>query len=190
MANKTILVTGSTGWLGGKLCEALVARGITVVGLARRDTEVAGVMSVRADLATGAGLGKLEGLEFDCCVHLAAVAGWGALADCLEVNVQGTRRLFDALAGACTRFVVASSISTVGTGRGLPQHPPQELPMSDTHPYVGYPWAYALSKWQMEQLVRFIATQNDRENPDAPLDIIRSATSGAATDTGASNMRS
>ena len=43
--------------------------------------------------------------------------------------------------------------------------------MSDTHPYVGYPWAYALSKWQMEQLVRFIATQNDRENPDAPLDI-------------------
>ena len=62
--------------------------------------------------------------------------------------------------------------------------------MADTHPYVGYPWAYALSKWQMEQLVRFIATQNDRENPDAPLDIIRSATSGAATDTGASNMRS
>ena len=65
------------------MCEALVARGITVVGLARRDTEVAGVMSVRADLATGAGLEKLEGLEFDCCVHLAAVAGWGALADCL-----------------------------------------------------------------------------------------------------------
>ena len=87
MANKTILVTGSTGWLGGKLCEALVARGVNVVGMARRDTEVAGVMSVRADLATGAGLEKLEGLEFDCCVHLAAVAGWGALADCLEVKV-------------------------------------------------------------------------------------------------------
>ena len=41
MAKKTILVTGSTGWLGGKLCEALVARGVNVVGLARRDTEVA-----------------------------------------------------------------------------------------------------------------------------------------------------
>ena len=37
MAQKTILVTGSTGWLGGKLCEALVARGVNVVGLARRD---------------------------------------------------------------------------------------------------------------------------------------------------------
>ena len=173
MANKTILVTGSTGWLGGKLCEALVSRGVKVVGLARRDTEVAGVLSVRADLATGAGLEKLKGLEFDCCVHLAAVAGWGALADCLEVNVQGTQRLFDALAGACTRFVVASSISTVGTGHGIRGRgfPPQQLPMSDTHPYVGYPWAYALSKWQMEQLVNFIATQNDRENPDAPLDI-------------------
>ena len=159
---KTILVTGSTGWLGGKLCEALVVRGAKVVGLARRKTEVAGVTSLTADLATGAGLEKLNDFdvcEIDCCVHLAAVAGWGALADCLEVNVQGTRRLFDALAGACTRFVVASSISTVGTGR--PDHPPQQLPMSDTHPYVGYPWAYALSKWQMEQLVRFIATQND-----------------------------
>ena len=87
MAKKTILVTGSTGWLGGKLCEALVARGVNVVGMARRDTEVAGVMSVRADLATGAGLEKLQGLEFDCCVHLAAVAGWGELGDCLEVNV-------------------------------------------------------------------------------------------------------
>ena len=87
MAQKTILVTGSTGWLGGKLCEALVARGVNVVGMARRDTEVAGVMSVRADLATGAGLEKLQGLEFDCCVHLAAVAGWGELGDCLEVNV-------------------------------------------------------------------------------------------------------
>ena len=38
--------------------------------------------------------------------------------------------------------------------------------MSDTHPYVGYPWAYALSKWQMEQLVRFIATRESE-----PLDI-------------------
>ena len=35
MAKKTILVTGSTGWLGGKLCEALVARGVNVVGLQR-----------------------------------------------------------------------------------------------------------------------------------------------------------
>ena len=41
---KTILVTGSTGWLGGKLCEALVARGMCVVGLARRQTEIARVV--------------------------------------------------------------------------------------------------------------------------------------------------
>ena len=172
MDKKTILVTGSTGWLGGKLCEALVARGVNVVGLARRKTEIDGLRGcVMADLSTGEGLEFLSrrASEIDCCVHLAAVAGWGELGDCLEVNVQGTRRLFDALAGACTRFVVASSISTVGTGR--PNYPPQQLPMPDTHPYVGYPWAYALSKWQMEQLVQFIATKNNCENPDAPLDI-------------------
>ena len=60
MANKTILVTGSTGWLGGKLCEALVARGVKVVGLARRETKITGVKSLTADLATGAGLEKLN----------------------------------------------------------------------------------------------------------------------------------
>ena len=43
MDRKTILVTGSTGWLGGKLCEALVARGVNVVGLARRKTEIDGL---------------------------------------------------------------------------------------------------------------------------------------------------
>ena len=37
------MVTGSTGWLGGKLCEALVARGVNVVGLARRKTEIDGL---------------------------------------------------------------------------------------------------------------------------------------------------
>jgi len=77
MANKTILVTGSTGWLGGKLCEALVARGMNVVGLARRKTEIDGLMGcVMADLSTGKGLEFLSALRIDCCVHLAAVAGW------------------------------------------------------------------------------------------------------------------
>ena len=59
------MVTGSTGWLGGKLCEALVGRGAKVVGLARRKTEVAGVTSLTADLATGARrrARKIEGLR-------------------------------------------------------------------------------------------------------------------------------
>ena len=87
MANKTILVTGSTGWLGGKLCEALVARGVNVVGLARRKTEIDGLMGcVMADLSTGKGLEFLSALRIDCCVHLAAVAGWGELADCLATD--------------------------------------------------------------------------------------------------------
>ena len=94
------------------------------------------------------------------------------------MNVQGTLRLFDALlAGGCTRFVVASSISTVGTGR--PDHPPQQLPMADTHPYVGYPWAYALSKWQMEQVVQFIATRESE-----PLDVIMLRIGCCLTDPG------
>ena len=110
MANKTILVTGSTGWLGGKLCEALVARGVNVVGLARRKTEIDGLMGcVMADLSTGKGLEFLSALRIDCCVHLAAVAGWGELADCLEQQRRSLReggpQLYEGLRGPHLRPV-------------------------------------------------------------------------------------
>eukprot|EP00966_Prymnesium_polylepis_P271281 6267989-Prymnesium_polylepis.1 len=168
-----VLITGTTGWIGGRLAAALVARGVRVLGLARRETEVAGVTSVTADISTGAGLEKLPDVgRIDCCVHLAAVAGWCTLEAGLEVNVQGTRRLFDALLPlGCTRFVVASSIAAVGTGR--PHHAPRRLPMPDDHPYAGYPWPYALSKIQTEQLVQFIATRHEHESGAArpPLDV-------------------
>ena len=65
------MVTGSTGWLGGKLREALVARGVKVVGLARRETKITGVKSLTADLATGAGLEKLN--DFDIKIKVDQV---------------------------------------------------------------------------------------------------------------------
>ena len=111
MAQKTILVTGSTGWLGGKLCEALVARGVNVVGLARRKTEIDGLRGcVMADLSTGEGLEFLSALRIDCCVHLAAVAGWGELADCLRSIRGASARTGGRKARRCTRVEM--------TGRG------------------------------------------------------------------------
>ena len=57
---KTILVTGSTGWLGGKLCEALVARGVNVVGLARRDTIDGLTRSATSGAATDTGASNMR----------------------------------------------------------------------------------------------------------------------------------
>lgn len=161
-----VLVTGTTGWIGKALAAALVEQGENVVGLARRACDVPGVVNVQADLATGAGLEKLKGMKFKVCVHLAASAGWCSLEQGLEINVQGTRRLLDAVAPLeCKKFIIASTISAIGTG--APDHPPVKVPFPDDHPFVGHPWPYALSKIQMEQLIHFIAANERLSQPDA-----------------------
>ena len=38
-----VLITGTTGWLGGELAKKLAEQGHSVVGLARRATEIEGV---------------------------------------------------------------------------------------------------------------------------------------------------
>lgn len=160
-----VLVTGTTGWIGKALAVALVEKGEKVVGLSRRSCDVPGVVNMQADLATGAGLEELKGMKFKACVHLAAAAGWCSLEQGLEINVQGTRRLLDAVAPlGCKRFILASSISAIGTG--IPDDPPVHLPIPDEHPYVGHPWPYALSKINVEQLARFIAAKDKIEQTD------------------------
>lgn len=158
---KTILVTGTTGWLGALLARRLIAAGdVRVIGLARRASGIQGVVDVRADLSTGAGLDTLKKYvgNIDTCIHLGGVAGWCSVEQGLTVNVQGTQRLFAALSGICHKFVVASSIAAVGTG--LPDHPPSALPMPDEHRFAGYPWPYGLSKAQVEEVCRFLVAQD------------------------------
>ena len=51
-----VLVTGTTGWLGGELAKKLAEQGHSIVGLARRATKIEGVTSVQADLEDGASI--------------------------------------------------------------------------------------------------------------------------------------
>ena len=167
----TILVTGTTGWIGRHLAERLAKAGdVRVLGLARRASGLKGVIDIRADLSTGKGLEALAAHgRIDACVHLGGVVGWCSLEQGLSVNVQGTLRLIEALKGTCSKFVVASSIAAVGTG--LPKCPPLMMPMPDEHPYAGFPWAYALSKIQVEELCQMLVAQDARE-PDPTLDVM------------------
>ena len=75
-----VLVTGTTGWLGGELAKKLAEQGHTVVGLARRATKIEGVTSVQADLEDGASITRAinEHGPFDVVVHLAGCLGWCA----------------------------------------------------------------------------------------------------------------
>ena len=89
--SKTILVTGAAGFIGSHLCQRLLQRGDTVIGLdnlndyyevslkenrLKRLTGKDNFTFVKCDLADRAGMEKLfAGAEFDAVVNLAAQAG-------------------------------------------------------------------------------------------------------------------
>lgn len=120
-----VALTGATGYTGGKLLAALLARGDTVSALARPTSAQAREGSVRwieGDLADGRALDLLvEGAE--AVVHVAAVYRTAGHADSYyrEVNVGGTERLLEAAARfGARRFVHTSTVGVHGDVRNPP----------------------------------------------------------------------
>jgi nucleoside-diphosphate-sugar epimerase len=117
MASSRYLITGATGFVGGHLAEACVARGHSVSTLARKDSDTAflerlAVTVQRGDLTDAEAVRRaVEGA--DVVVHCAAKVGdWGPVEDYRAVNVDGLRSLLDACRGrSIQRFV---HISTLG----------------------------------------------------------------------------
>lgn len=104
-----VLVTGSTGFVGGAVAAALRARGDEVVGVSRKPAADA----ISWD-AVGAEIGA-----FDAVVNLAGetIAGrWNAKKKraILDSRVEGTRTLVEAIARAAARPRVLVSASAVG----------------------------------------------------------------------------
>ena len=160
----TILITGTSGFIGNALALSLAAKH-DVIGLSRELTLVDGITAIQGDFANADDLHKLDVHEdIDGLIHLAAVTGGGTTEECIEVNVAGTHRLLRYLIDRGTQqFVLASSIAAVGmqsTG-----FRPQQLPMPDEHPCVGE-GGYGFSKYLMEEVTRYLACQ------DASLDFI------------------
>lgn len=108
-----VVVTGSSGHLGGVLVRLLSADGMDVVGLDRRpgpDTAVIGDLGddrlLRAVVSGADGIVHAAGLH---APHLATAAK----TEFLAVNVEGTQRLLDAAAAAGVGRVVLSSSTSV-----------------------------------------------------------------------------
>ncbi|MCB0221171.1 MAG: NAD-dependent epimerase/dehydratase family protein [Chrysiogenetes bacterium] len=114
------LVTGANGFLGSHLSEALSANGIEVRAMIQAGTPMVNlegidVECVDGDLADTASLARAcEGC--DLVYHLAAVVSdYGPWSLFKRINVEGTRDLIDAAAGAgARRFVQMSSLSVHG----------------------------------------------------------------------------
>ena len=114
------LVTGGTGFLGGAVVRQLLGHGAEVVAVSRRaagDLEALGVEVLRTDLRNPTGLDEaLTGV--DVVFHTAAKTGvWGARADFMSTNVDGTQTIIDACRRAgVSRLVHTSSPSATFDG--------------------------------------------------------------------------
>lgn len=128
-----VLVTGATGFTGGRLAEALAGRGHQVRALVRPQSVSrfessaaarAGVAAVEGELTEATSVAKAcEGAEV--VYHIAAMyreAGHRASAY-REVNVEGTRHVLEGARSAGVRRVVHCSTGGV---HGHIAHPPAD----------------------------------------------------------------
>lgn len=144
MTDTTCLVTGATGFLGAHLCRELLDAGYKVRALVR-DVDAA-----KARLPEGVELH--EGNVLDEASVLAAAKGCQALFHCAgkvsrdpedaialhEVNVEGTKRVFQAAREAgIQRAVHASTSGTIGISRD-----PDHVATEDDEPPV-----HLINRW-------------------------------------------
>jgi len=150
---KRAFVTGGSGFVGGRLIPALVARGVEVMALARSDVSAAkvealGARSVRGDLDDVAALERgMEGC--DVVFHAAAHTDQ---FDPVEVHMRiTTRGTENALAAArragAKRFVHVGTEAVLADGRPI-------VRADETRPLPKSPMgAYPLTKGLAEQAV-------------------------------------
>src|SRR6516225_5296753 len=129
---QSCLITGATGFVGGHLAEACVARGMQVGALARPGSDVTlleklGVTLHRGDLIDSTTIRQaVDGV--DAVIHCAAKVGdWGPVEEYRAVNVEALRKLLDVCTGrSLQRFVHLSSLGVYpprnhyGTDEGQP----------------------------------------------------------------------
>ncbi len=165
----SVLVTGATGFLGGHVCSALIARGVAVRALIRRQDAALPAGAVPAPARGLDDLGAVrEALRGqDGVVHLAARVHQHSEHDdeaARAVNVEGTRTLAkEAIAAGVRAFVFASSVKAVGERADTPWD-------ESTQPAPVDP--YGRTKLEAEAIVRELATRHGIHAPILRLPLV------------------
>lgn len=134
----TILVTGCAGFIGSHVCDLLLNKGFSVIGVdnfdpfydrAIKETNLSKFKSHPAfsfyemDITTGLDAIKEENIK--AVVHLAAKAGVRPSienpADYLKVNIVGTQKVHEFMqARSISKLIFASSSSVYGNSKKMP----------------------------------------------------------------------
>jgi GDP-4-dehydro-6-deoxy-D-mannose reductase len=151
-----VIITGGNGFVGRHLTKELQQNWadaqIVVWDRQVRDLPE-GVVGIEMDITNPETYQKsLQDTQPDFLVHLAAIASIPyALShpeETKEVNVEGTRRLLQALTtySPATKVLVVSSSDIYGQGSEVPL---SELSLTDCRPAN----LYSVSKWEMEKMI-------------------------------------
>ncbi len=148
------LVSGASGFLGGRLAVALKERGFAVRALARSSSDVSllaarGIEIATGDLADDESLTRATAGRHLVFHTAGRIGDWGAAEEFRRVNVEGTARVIAACQrNGVRRLVHVSSLTVLGLPRhGAPVDEETPLTSRATDPYTA-------SKIAGEELVR------------------------------------
>ncbi|MFN9859450.1 MAG: NAD-dependent epimerase/dehydratase family protein, partial [Pseudanabaena sp.] len=147
--NRSVLVTGCTGFLGSWMTQELVDRGAKVVGLIRDWTPQSRLFQMGLEKRMVTVYGKVEDIsvlertineyEVETVFHLAAqtivgVANREPLST-FEANIKGTWNVLEACrrVGTVGRIIAASSDKAYGAQKNMPYD--ETTPLQGDHPY-------------------------------------------------------
>jgi nucleoside-diphosphate-sugar epimerase len=141
----TVAVTGPTGEIGRAFISALerLPEVDRIIGMARRPFDLAGHGWEKTEYRRGDVLDRDAVDELvdgaDVVVHLAfAIVAGGS--ESREVNLTGSRNVFEAAAAGAKRLVYTSSVAAYGFNRGMPALLEEDEPVRGTsrHPYSAH----------------------------------------------------
>jgi nucleoside-diphosphate-sugar epimerase len=153
---QTVLVTGGTGFVGGAVAQRLQSENCTVRTLVRRSSETAALAAAGCELwygdITDAASVREAVAGVDAVVHCAAFASdWGPRETFVQVNVEGSRHIFDAaLQRGVKRVVHISTTDVFGIY-------PDGRVIDDSFPLQGTGFPYSDTKAEADRLARAYA---------------------------------
>jgi len=124
MEDKTILVTGGSGFIGSVTCKLLVESGFNVINLDRVKRPIEGVTQYPFDINNSQVKGIIEMTKPDAIIHLAAhhsvPKSIAQAKDYYVNNVENSIKLLEhAIDGGVKHFVFSSSSSVYGDSDNL-----------------------------------------------------------------------